>query len=181
MRRIFSVVVLIASSSSPSLFSSLSVSSGFVSIGSVVDSSVSVDFVVVLSRSEGANVGFTRKRTWLGEMLNRLPGNPLDLNRLPIRRELPPTMLDDCNGRTDVGRITRAFPLGETDDGDVPPAFNVLVFKRENLFEPVVLVTNEVAACGALLKRLVPPAKRRVLVSALPFAGVARIVGVKSV
>lgn len=58
LRRAFSVVVAIASSSS--LFSSSSLSSGLASIASVVVSSVSGAFVVV---SDGANVGFVRNRT----------------------------------------------------------------------------------------------------------------------
>lgn len=117
-------------------------------------------------------------------MLNRLPGNALDRKRFPIRRELPLTEGDDCDARTDDGRMIRAFPLGAIDDGDVLTELNELVLKRENLLEPLaeagVPVTDALAACGALLERLAPPAKRRVLVSALPIAGVARIVGVKS-
>lgn len=61
LRRAFSVVVLIASSSS--LFSSSSLSSGLASMVSVVVSSVSGAFVVALSRSDGDNVGFVRNRT----------------------------------------------------------------------------------------------------------------------
>lgn len=111
-----------------------------------------------------------------------LPGNELDLNKLPTRRELPPIEPDVCDGRTDDGRIIRALPLGRVGVDDAALGFNEFVRKRENRFDPLAnagAFVVDVAACGALLERLAPPLKRRVL-SALPMAGVAVIVGVKS-